>query len=162
MAYDNYINSKEFAQHTAHMSPEEMNNHLSEVRQTLRNELSKNYETKRQMAIRAATSAFKVDATTEEFRYGIGNLLFREWLFDKGTKKTLMGNNSRLKSALNNKGAQEATKASKAWNRVYKVGKSLVGGGWSNYMDDNTTQFSKAFGLNAYNNYLEEVNSPIG
>jgi hypothetical protein len=78
------------------------------------------------------------DALIEEFRYTYSNLLFKDWLFDKGTKATLLGNNSKLRSKLNGV-EQKMTKASKYGNRLYKVGKSFVGGGWSNYMDDNTT-----------------------
>jgi hypothetical protein len=48
--------------------------------------VEQNHSIERDLAIDAATRAFKSDALIEEFRYSYSNLLFKNWLFDKGTK----------------------------------------------------------------------------
>ncbi|MBO7536361.1 MAG: hypothetical protein J6T34_04390, partial [Bacilli bacterium] len=106
-----------------------------------------------EVARKAATNAYMVDATIEELRMAAANFTFRKYLFDKGTKAALGDNTNYSKVEAVDNGALGIK--NKNLQKVWSTLKPFWGGFESNYFDDVTVGFGKGFGLNQYNAWLQ-------
>lgn len=107
----------------------------------------------------SATNAFVIDATIEGIRMSGTQAIFKSYLFDKGTLNALKANNPYLHTRM--QGNKEVLGKWATTRRVGAImGANVWGGFYSNYYDDVTVGFAKAFGLQDYNNFLFQKYNP--
>lgn len=129
------------------------------IRKQVRQEQEALHQEDRQKAQTDAANAYAIDASIEHLRMATTNGVFKSYLFDKGTLNALRGNNPYVNTTTKNglyALGKNATKK-KAWQTL---GMNVWGGFQSNYFDDITVGFAKAFGIQDYNNYLLQKYNP--
>lgn len=120
--------------------------------------IQKQYNAMLKAADKAAIDAYIVDATIEEVRMSGVNALFRDYLFDKGTRAALKQTNPYLKVIEDAEGKLGI--AGKVANKIKPITKATISGFTSNYFDDVTVGFGKGFGLGEYNNLIASQYDP--
>lgn len=113
----------------------------------------------RQEALNSAADAYATDATIEFLRMSATNASFKNYLFDKGTLKALKMNNPYLDTTTKD-GLYAVGKYAKTKYIAGTIATNIFGGFHSNYYDDVTVGFAKAFELQDYNNYLLDKYNP--
>lgn len=115
-----------------------------------------------QQAIESAATTFTTDMVIETISQLPVNFLFRQYLFSKGTRAALNTNNpflnTTVKTATNS--GTKLTFFDPLFTRAKSMISPVIGGAWSNYMDDVRLGFSTGFGMGSFNNILEKIYDP--
>lgn len=113
----------------------------------------------RQEAMNDAANAYAIDATIEGLRMSTTNAAFKSYLFDKGTLNALRANNPYVGTTFK-EGMYALGKHATRNEALKTLGMNIWGGFQSNYFDDITVGYAKAFGIQDYNNYLLQKYNP--
>jgi hypothetical protein len=129
------------------------------LRRIVRPEIEKKHTEDRQQAESDAANAYAVDASIEHLRMASTNAAFRSYLFDKGTLNALRKNNPYVN--VTTKDGAYAVGKHAVRNTALKTALTNIWGGFhSNYFDDVTVGYAKAFGIQDFNNYLYQKYNP--
>lgn len=129
------------------------------IRKQVRQEQEALHQEDRQKAQTDAANAYAIDASIEHLRMATTNGVFKSYLFDKGTLNALRGNNPYVNTTTKN-GLYALGKNATKKSALQTLGMNVWGGFQSNYFDDITVGFAKAFGIQDYNNYLLQKYNP--
>lgn len=101
-----------------------------------------------------AANAYMMDATIEGLRMGPTNILFRDFLFDKGTRATVLGNKNPFSSNLITDAAGKLGMTNPNTIKAIKLGLGFGSGFESNFFDEVWRQASEGASLYRFNDYM--------
>ena len=110
-------------------------------------------------AEQAANSAYVTTATIDELRAGLGNFLFKKFLFSKSTRKNL-GDNGPKMDITNNADGTLLGKMN-IWNKYVKpVGRAPLGEALEEIGDNVVNNLGQGLGIKEYMDYHNKVYNP--
>jgi len=153
------LNAGENATSVALNEEEAWKAYVEHSRRRILEKQENNHLEEREQARADAAHSYVLDATIEAARMAPTNGLFKSYLFDKGTLAAMGVNNPYLGTTVKD-GKHTLAKWAKTKKALAQVSNQIWGGFQSNYFDDVTVGFAKAYGIQDFNNYLLQKYNP--